>query len=161
MTRDEIAGRTAAYASAIQAPVVTGTAVERLTDEDGAGGSRFRVETSRGTSLATDVVVATGAFHSPRIPETARFGARITQLHAHEYRNPDALPEGGVLVIGTGQTGVQLAEELQAAGRKVVLSVGHCWRAPRRYRGHDYFWSVTGKPSGRRSPRSTRSRIRG
>ena len=73
---------------------------------------------------------------------TAQFGPRITQLHAHEYRNPDALPDGGVLVVGSGQTGVQLAEELQAAGRKVVLSVGHCWRAPRRFRGHDYFWWV-------------------
>ncbi len=141
MTRDEIAGRTAAYAGAIEAPVVTGTTVERLS----AGGdtrSRFRVDTARGPILADDVVVATGAFHSPRIPATARFGPRITQLHAHEYRNPDALPDGGVLVVGTGQTGVQLAEELQAAGRKVVLSVGHCWRAPRRFRGHDYFWWV-------------------
>ena len=141
MTRDEIAGRTAAYARAIEAPVVTGTAVERLSASHGAK-SRFAVDTTRGTVLTDDVIVATGAFHRPRIPATARFGPRITQLHAHDYRNPDALPEGGVLIVGTGQTGVQLAEELQAAGRKVVLSVGHCWRAPRRYRGQDYFWWV-------------------
>ena len=142
MTRDEIAGRTAAYAGAIDAPVVTGTTVQRLSADDGAGRSRFRLETSRGAILADDVVVATGAFHRPRIPATGRFGPRITQLHAHDYRNPGALPDGGVLVVGTGQTGVQLAEELHAVGRKVVLSVGHCWRAPRRYRGLDYFWWV-------------------
>ena len=141
MSRDEIAGRTAAYAGVIEAPVLTGTTVKRLSTGDDAW-SRFRIDTTSGTILAVDVVVATGAFHSPRLPATARFGARITQLHAHEYRSPEALPEGGVLVVGTGQTGVQLAEELQAAGRKVVLSVGHCWRAPRRYRGYDYFWWV-------------------
>jgi putative flavoprotein involved in K+ transport len=63
-------------------------------------------------------------------------------VHAHDYRNPGALPPGGVLVVGTGQTGVQLAEELHAAGRAVTLSVGHCGRATRRYRGRDWFWWV-------------------
>jgi putative flavoprotein involved in K+ transport len=87
-------------------------------------------------------VVATGAFHRPRIPSTAAFGPRIHQVHAHEYRNPDALPPGGVLVVGTGQTGVQLAEELHRAGRAVTLSVGHCGRAARRYRDRDWFWWV-------------------
>ena len=60
-------------------------------------------------------------------------------MHSHDYRRPADLPPGGVLVIGTGQTGVQLAEELVAAGRQVVLSVGHCGRVPRRYRGEDFF----------------------
>jgi putative flavoprotein involved in K+ transport len=139
MTRDEIAGRVASYATAIDAPVATGTTLRRLAAEPSAG-VRFRLETDRGVILARDVVVATGAFHSPRIPSNAGFGPRIHQLHAHHYRNEAALPPGGVLVVGSGQTGVQLAEELHAAGRAVTLSVGHCGRAPRRYRGRDLFW---------------------
>jgi putative flavoprotein involved in K+ transport len=140
MTRDEIAGRIGAYARAIDAPVQLATTVRRLTVDD-AHKRRFRLATDRGTIRARDVVVATGAFHIPKIPAAAAgFAPRLHQLHAHHYRNPEALPPGGVLVVGSGQTGVQLAEELQAAGRNVTLSVGHCGRVPRRYRGHDFFW---------------------
>ncbi len=142
--RDEVVGRIAAYAAAIEAPVRLGTAVERLT-ADVQGTHRFRLETSRGPILARDVIVATGAFHTPRIPAAASaFAPRIHQIHAHDYRNPDSLPPGGVLLVGSGQTGVQLAEELQEAGREVTLSVGHCGRAPRRYRGRDFFWWLRG-----------------
>ena len=117
-----------------------GTTVRRLTDDD-AHSQRFRLETDRGTIRARDVVVATGAFHTPKIPAAAAgFAPRLHQMHAHHYRNPAALPPGGVLLVGSGQTGVQLAEELQDAGRDVTLSVGHCGRAPRRYRGRDFFW---------------------
>jgi putative flavoprotein involved in K+ transport len=66
----------------------------------------------------------------------------VTQVHAHDYRSPDLLPAGGVLIVGSGQTGVQLAEELRAAGRDVVLATGRCGRQARRYRGHDIFWWV-------------------
>ena len=138
MTRKEVAGRIAAYADVIKAPVLLGTIVRRLTAESSPHG-RFRVETDRGSILAQDVVVATGAFHTPRIPADAGFGSHIHQLHAHTYRNAASLPPGGVLVVGSGQTGVQLAEELHAAGRRVTLSVGHCGRFPRRYRGRDSF----------------------
>ena len=140
MTRDEVAGRMRRYADVIAAPVHRGVEVQRLT-KDGAGERRFRLETSDGRILADDVIVATGAFHTPKIPAAASvFSTRPLQLHAHHYRNPGSLPPGGVLVVGSGQTGVQLAEELRDAGREVVLSVGHCGRAPRRYRGHDFFW---------------------
>jgi putative flavoprotein involved in K+ transport len=140
MTRDEIAGRIADYASAIEAPVRLATTVRRLTSDD-ADGHRFRIETDRGTIRARDVIVATGAFRTPKIPGAAAgFASRLHQLHAHHYRHPGALPPGGVLVVGSGQTGVQLAEELQEAGRDVILSVGHCGRVPRRYRGQDIFW---------------------
>lgn len=140
MTRDEVAGRMRRYADVIDAPVHRGVEVHRLTT-DGVGDRRFRLETSAGRILADDVIVATGAFHTPKIPAAAAgFSSRPLQLHAHHYRNPDALPPGGVLIVGSGQTGVQLAEELQEAGRSVVLSVGHCGRAPRRYRGYDFFW---------------------
>jgi putative flavoprotein involved in K+ transport len=140
MTRDEIARWMADYARVLDAPVVLGTGVTRLTED--AAGRGFRIETSRGAFHADEVVVATGAFHTPKIPATAAFGPRIHQVHSHHYRNPGALPPGGVLVIGTGQTGVQLAEELHAAGRQVTLSVGHCGRAARRYRDRDWFWWV-------------------
>jgi putative flavoprotein involved in K+ transport len=64
----------------------------------------------------------------------------VLSLHGNDYRRADALPPGGVLLVGSGQTGVQLAEELAAAGRQVTLSVGKCGSVPRRYRGHDIFW---------------------
>jgi len=139
MTRDEITGRIAAYAAAIEAPVSLGTNVTRVA-ADVISRGRFAVETNRGVLAADEVIVATGAFHVPRIPTNAGFVPRIHQLHAHDYRNEASLPPGGVLVIGSGQTGVQLAEELHAAGRRVTISVGHCWRMPRRYRGRDSFW---------------------
>jgi putative flavoprotein involved in K+ transport len=140
MTRDEIVGRTARYADVIDAPVVLQTAVRRVTQDRGPRQS-FTVATSRGSIQARAVIGATGAFHRPRIPETG-LDRSITQVHADQYRNPDALPPGGVLVVGTGQTGVQLAEELREAGRAVTLSVGHCGRVPRRYRDRDYFWWI-------------------
>jgi putative flavoprotein involved in K+ transport len=138
MTRDEIAGRVAAYAGAIDAPVALSTTVTRLAADPGSSRG-FLVETNRGAIRAREVVVATGAFHVPRIPPTALDPA-IHQLHAHAYRNEAQLPSGGVLLVGSGQTGVQLAEELREAGRAVTLSVGHCGRVPRRYRGRDIFW---------------------
>src|SRR5262245_51642685 len=140
MTRDEIAGRTAAYAAVIDAPVALETDVRRVSMRDD-GRPGFEVETSNGRIRAGSVVGATGAFHRPRIPATGlRDG--IAHVHAHHYRNPEALPPGGVLVVGTGQTGVQLTEELVDAGRQVTLSVGHCGRALRRYRDRDWFWWI-------------------
>jgi putative flavoprotein involved in K+ transport len=145
MPRDEIAGRLARYAAVIDSPVLLETGVERL--ERGArAGRRYRLTTTRGDIDAARVVVATGGFQVPRVPASAAaLPRRITQLHAHAYRTQDALPHGAVLVIGSGQTGVQLAEELHEAGRKVFLSVGHCGHVPRRYRGRDFFhwlWGI-------------------
>ena len=103
-------------------------------------GTRFRLTTSRGQVDADRVIVATGGFHDPKIPPAAdRLARRVLSLHAHDFRNETALPPGGVLVVGSGQTGVQLAEELDEAGRRVVLSTGRCGRSPRRYRGKDVF----------------------
>jgi putative flavoprotein involved in K+ transport len=139
MTRDEIVDRTRRYADVIGAPVILGVEVRRL-GVDG-GGRRFHLETTAGPVDTDSVVSATGAFHVPRIPSAASgISGDVTQLHAHHYRNPDQLPPGGVLVVGSGQTGMQLAEELHEAGREVVLSTGRCGRVPRRYRGYDIFW---------------------
>ena len=140
MGRDAIVERVARYAEVIGAPVHHPVEVTRVARADG-GGRRFLVETSAGSIAAHQVIVATGAFQSPRIPDAgAAFSPRIAQVHAHDYRDPAGLPPGGVLIVGSGQTGCQLAEELQAAGRDVVLATGRCGRAPRRYRGHDIFW---------------------
>jgi putative flavoprotein involved in K+ transport len=90
---------------------------------------------------ARTVVVASGGYQRPHLPAGARaFPPGVTQVLAENYRNPSALPEGAVLVIGSGQTGCQLAEELHLAGRKVVLGCGHALWAPRRFGGHDLVW---------------------
>jgi putative flavoprotein involved in K+ transport len=145
MPRDEIAARVARYAEVIEAPVILGTAVERLERRDD-GDRGFRLATGRGTIEADRVVVAVGAFQVPRIPPAAAgLPARVEQLHSHAYRSEAALPDGAVLVVGSGQSGVQIAEELHDAGRRVFLSVGKCGRVPRRYRGSDIFhwvWSL-------------------
>jgi putative flavoprotein involved in K+ transport len=141
MSRDEIIGRVAGYAGRIGAQVVLDAGVDRLTGRDGGG---FRLETNQGDVEAKQVIVATGSFHSPRIPAIgADLPARVTQLHSHVYRSESSLPVGAVLVVGSGQSGVQIAEELADSGRRVYLSVGSAGRLPRRYRGRDIFgWLV-------------------
>jgi putative flavoprotein involved in K+ transport len=144
MTRDELIAFFRAYAAAIDAPVELETDVTRLRalePADGRGAARFRLTTSRGDIDARDVIVAGGPFQVPHVPAIAGdFDPAIRQVHAHTYRNPESLEPGGVLVVGTGQSGVQLVEELVEAGREVTLAVGHCWRAPRWYRTKDIFW---------------------
>jgi cation diffusion facilitator CzcD-associated flavoprotein CzcO len=105
-----------------------------------AGKPGFVVETSDGTIEATRVVVATGPFQRPVIPPIAPDDARIHQIHSAHYRNPAQLPDGAVLVVGAGSSGVQIADELQRAGRQVYLSVGPHDRPPRAYRGRDFCW---------------------
>lgn len=139
MTRDQISERVARYADVLGAPVVLGTEVQRLVPEPGGG---FTVRTNKGALAARRAVVATGSYHAPRIPPVGdSISSRVTQVHSHQYRNEPALPPGAVLVVGTGQTGVQIAEELHDAGRTVYLTVGTAGRLPRRYRGQDiFFW---------------------
>jgi putative flavoprotein involved in K+ transport len=141
MPRDSVVDHMRRYAAAISAPVELRTDVGRLAARDGGG---FRLETNRGTIDAAEVIVAAGGFQAPRIPAfAANLSERIAQIHVHHYRNEGSLPPGRVLVVGTGQSGVQLAEELREAGREVILSVGHTARMPRRYRGRDIFaWLV-------------------
>jgi putative flavoprotein involved in K+ transport len=135
MPRDEICGRVRHYAEVIKAPVVVGTEVTRLSRGSDGG---FALDTSAGPIQATNVVVAAGSFHTPRLPpQAAALPKRLVQLHSSSYRNEASLPAGAVLVVGSGQSGVQLAEELHEAGRHVVLSVGSAGRVPRRYRGFD------------------------
>jgi putative flavoprotein involved in K+ transport len=88
-----------------------------------------------------NVIIATGLFHKPRIPEySSRISPDIIQLHSSQYRNPQSLPPGAVLVAGSGQSGCQISEELYKSGRKVFLCVGRAGRALRKYRGKDIFY---------------------
>lgn len=140
MPRDEIVDHFRAYAVSIAAPVELETDVTRLVGIEGRA-ERFRLTTSKGPIATRNVVVAGGPFQVPHIPDIAAgFDRSITQIHSHQYRNPEALPPGGVLLIGSGQSGVQLAEELMAAGRSVTIAVGRCGRFPRTYRDRDVFW---------------------
>ena len=98
----------------------------------------YLVRTSEGDYEADNVVIATGLFQSPKIPHfSAAIPADILQIHSMEYRNPSCVRDGAVLVVGTGQSGAQIAEEIYQSGRTVYLSIGSAGRVPRRYRGKD------------------------
>jgi len=136
--KEEVADYFVAYAEKIGAPVRCGVEVTEVRREPGHAG--FRIETSDGAIEANYVIVATGPFQKPIIPPVVPSEAGVHQLHSATYRNPDQLPAGGVLVVGAGASGAQIAEELMRAGRDVYLSVGPHNRYPRRYRERDYCW---------------------
>jgi len=136
--KEEVADYFVAYAERIAAPIRTGVEVHSVTRLAGRPG--FRVETSAGAYEAGSVIAATGAFQTPVIPQLIPDTAGLQQIHSAAYRNPAQLPDGAVLVVGSGSSGAQIAEELQEAGRQVYLSVGPHGRPPRRYRGQDFCW---------------------
>jgi putative flavoprotein involved in K+ transport len=125
------------YAASFDAPVRLSTSVRRLTSADDG----LRAETDRTTILARNVVLATGAYPAAKVPSIAeQIAPHIQQLHSRDYRRPSQLADGGVLMVGTGQSGTQIAEELHEAGREVHLAVSTCPSVPRRYRGRDLIW---------------------
>ena len=135
MPRDEIVAYIEAYARHISAPIREGVAVARLTQDPGGV---FALETSAGEITADAVVLAVSGYHVPNVPRMAeRLDRSLSQLHSSQYRNSDQLPPGEILVIGSGQSGCQIAEDLHLAGRKVHLAVGSAPRCPRVYRGRD------------------------
>ncbi|RMB85038.1 NAD(P)/FAD-dependent oxidoreductase [Streptomyces shenzhenensis] len=137
-SKEQVADYFVAYAEKIGAPVRTGVEVTSVRKRDGRSG--FRVETSEGSIGARFVVAATGPFQRPVIPPIVPEGAVPVQIHSSGYRNPEQLPEGAVLVVGAGSSGVQIADELRRSGRRVFLSVGPHDRPPRQYRGRDFCW---------------------
>jgi putative flavoprotein involved in K+ transport len=137
-TKDQVADYFETYARKFNAPIRTGVEVTSVVRQTGRPG--FTVETSDGTIEANRVVVATGPFQRPVIPPIAPRDANLMQLHSADYRNPAQLPEGAVLVVGAGSSGVQIADELLRAGRRVYLSVGAHDRPPRAYRNRDFCW---------------------
>lgn len=135
MLRDDIVDYVESYAKKIAAPIREGIAVTRLKQDDTG---RFLLETTSGAMSADNIVLAVGGYHIPNVPRMAeRIEPSITQIHSSSYRNPGQLPDGDILVIGSGQSGCQIAEDLHLAGRKVHLAVGSAPRCPRVYRGRD------------------------
>lgn len=135
MRRDEVHAWVRRYADTFDAPVAEGVAVTGLEPLDGGG---FRVATTAGTLTADAVVAAVGGYHTPVVPPwAADLPDDVVQVHSHRYRRPDQLPDGPVLVVGTGQSGTQIAEDLLLAGREVHLAAGRAPRVARRYRGRD------------------------
>jgi len=139
MTRDEVVDWLAGYAPTFGPPLREHTRVTALTERDGGG---FRLEASGpdGPEVweADHVVVATGGYHVPIVPAWApALDASITQLHSADYKNAAQLPEGEVLVVGSGQSGAQIAEDLHLAGRRVHLALGDAPRVARFHRGRD------------------------
>ena len=143
--KDAVADYLESYARHIDAPVRTGVTVTNVSKNEGMSG--FAVKSSHGEFDAECVVAATGPFQDPITPPIVPADARYLQLHSAGYRNPAQLPPGGVLVVGAGSSGVQIAEELLLSGRDVYLSVGPHGRPPRSYRQRDYCWwlGVLGK----------------
>jgi putative flavoprotein involved in K+ transport len=128
----------AGYAAMVDPPALLGVNVERVSR---AADGRLRLETSSGAMSAGNIVVAAGAFPSPRIPAFAgQISPEIAQLHSSAYRNPSDLPPGAVLVIGSGSSGGQIAEELHDHGRNTFLSVSRHRKFPRRLFGKDMLW---------------------
>jgi putative flavoprotein involved in K+ transport len=141
-TAAEIAAYLSDYAARFAVPVRTGVAVTALRRT----GEVFMAETSAGPIQAKNVVVATGPFQTPVIPDLLPQTPGVVQIHANSYRAPESLPPGAVLVVGAGASGAQIADELLRAGRKVYFSVSRHKRTPRRYRGYDHirWWLETG-----------------
>ncbi len=137
MPRDELVAYLERYASDVSAPVREGVEVSAIERADGG----FVVRTPDGDLRARTVVLATGAYQRPHRPRGAEtLPPEILRIDVEGYRSPDALPDGAVLVVGSGQSGCQLAEELHEAGRRVVLSCGRAPWAPRRIGGRDIVW---------------------
>ena len=138
--RDEIVAHFEQYVSRYHLPVRYGARVTAV--EQNPTGKGYLVRTDESTYEASNVVMATGLYQRPKIPPfAAELPPHITQMHSGQYRNPQALPPGAVLVAGSGQSGCQIAQELYENGRKTYLCTGSTGRAPRRYRGKDiYEW---------------------
>lgn len=135
MKKDEIIAYLDAFKRKVDAPLREGVAVKRVKARVGGG---FEITTSVGNVTADQVVATSGGYHTPIIPRLAeRLPASIRQLHSEQYRNAQSLPDGAVLVVGSGQSGAQIAEDLHLAGRTVHLAVGDAPRCARFYRGKD------------------------
>ena len=140
-SKDAVAGYLKAYAAAFDLPVRLNSPVTRLSQTD----EGFKIHTQSEVFNARQVVVATGPFQQPFTPSAAQqLDASVTELHSAEYRNPRALPDGPVLVVGGGNSGFQIAEELATAGRHVNLSIATKMPIlPQRLAGKDLFWWLT------------------
>ena len=137
MTMPEVVHFLQRYADLSAAPIVTGTRVTRVRQTDGG----YDLTTSQGGWRCRKLVIASGACNLASIPSLAAgLPAKVASLTPLQYRRPDLLPDGNVMVVGASASGMQLAREIQASGRSVVLSIGEHVRIPRTYRGRDIQW---------------------
>lgn len=137
LSREEIVQYLEDYAAMFNPPVRLG--IEATAVKSNSGGEGYKIETSAGVLSASNVVIATGTFQKPSIPEfSQKIAPQIVQIHSSQFQNSDTLPPGAVLVVGSGQSGCQITEELNQNGRKVYLCTSKVGRAPRRYRGKDF-----------------------
>jgi putative flavoprotein involved in K+ transport len=136
MLRDQIVDYVERFAKSFDPPYRSGVQVRQVGRSDQGG--RFSLDTSEGILEADNVIISVGTHQHPNIPKWShRLAKEIVQLHTRDYRNPAQLPDGAVLVVGSGQSGCQVAEDLFGAGREVHLCVGSAGREQRRYRGRD------------------------
>ena len=136
MVKDQIVAYVKRYAASFDPPIKGNVEVDKVYKKEGE--LIFTITTSIGDFTADKVIIAAGAYHIPNIlPISQQFDASVQQLHSADYKNPEQFTEGAVLVVGSGQSGAQIAEDLHIAGKKVYLSVGTAPRAPRTYRGKD------------------------
>lgn len=131
--KERVAAYFESYARMVGAPIRCGVEVTRVRRVP--GGRSLLIDTSAGQIEADNVIAATGPFQQPSIPPIVPHSAAVLQIHSSGYRNPDQLPGGAILVVGSGASGSQIALELMEAGRTVYLSVGKHQRPPRAYRG--------------------------
>jgi putative flavoprotein involved in K+ transport len=138
--RDEVVGFIERYAASFRAPVREGIAVTSL--DHNVDKKRFEIRTGSALISAANVVIATGPYQDPAVPTGLDSAMRgVFQIHSSLYRNPDELPPGAVLIVGSGSSGCQIAEDMLRAGRRTYLAVGSHRRVPRRYRDRDFaYW---------------------
>src|SRR5271155_4926573 len=135
MLRDEIVAYMDAFVASFSPPLSEGVTVRQARSDAQPG---FVLDATDGIHFAEQVVIAAGGYQIPIVPRSAeKLPDDIVQIHSSIYRNPGSLPEGAVLVVGSGQSGCQIAEDLHLAGRKVHLAVGSAPRCPRVYRGRE------------------------
>lgn len=135
LPKDEIIAYFERYEEKFNLPIQFNTTVTEVVPIEGGG---FRVTANQKTYQAQNVVIATGSFQKPKIPAfSADIPKNILQLHSGHYRTPEGLPDGAVLIVGSGQSGMQIGEELYQSGRVVYIAAGFTPRVPRRYRGRD------------------------
>ena len=138
MPRDEIVAYLERYAAGLSTPVRDGVTIASVTSKNGGG---FVVGTSAGTYHSASLVLATGAYQRPHRPDGAgALSGALLQIDVDDYHSPESLPPGGILIVGSGQSGCQIAEELHQAGRHVVLACGRAPWAPRRIGDRDLVW---------------------
>src|SRR5712692_1776185 len=142
LPREDIVAYLEQYAASFHAPLQCGLRVTAVRQQPRGDG--YLVEANNLTFETRNVVLATGAYPKPKLPTaSAALPVDICQMPTSEYHNPQMLPSGAVLVVGTGQSGCQIAEDLYESGRQVYLSTSSCGRVPRSYRGKDITWWLT------------------